>query len=248
MHKKIIRTAILTFAMAVFAQVSFSQTADELQKVKLADELVEITFRAFPMGTFQDTIEKMKTESLSGFKSEISATLNAKVDESADLSAAKKTEIKSKVPNLVDKMAVRVEVLVMQGLDMEQWIKETLAENYVKDLTLAEMEKINAFFKSSSGAVFFELVREEASAEFEKRPSKSSSMLKEKDALEIHKFMQTPSGTKFMAVFTKNADTFLNEKINMWGEGMIKKLEQDIESGELNKLLVDFITENLGRD
>lgn len=245
MHKNIVRTVILTFALAIFAQTSFSQTANEAQKIRLADELVEITFRAFPMGTFQDTIEKMKMESLGGFKSEISATLNSKIDESADLSAAKKAEIKAKVPNLVDKMAVRVEVLVTQGLDMEQWIKETLAENYVKDLTLAEIEKINAFFKSSSGKMFFELVKEEASAEFEKRPSKSSAMLKEKDAVEIYKFMKTPSGEKFMAVFTKDSDNFLNKKINAWGEDMLKNLEQDIENGELNKLLVDFIAENL---
>lgn len=245
MHKNVVRTAILTFALAIFAQASFGQTANESQKRALANELVEITFRAFPMGTFQDTIEKMKMESLDGFKSEISATLNSKIDESADLSAAKKAEIKAKVPNLVDKMAVRVEVLVMQDLDMEQWIKETLTENYVKDLTLAEMQKINAFFKSSSGTIFFELVKEEASAEFEKRPSKSSEMLKVKDALEIYKFMKTPSGERFMAVFTKDADSFLNKKINAWGEDILKNLEQDIENGELNKLLVDFIAENL---
>lgn len=245
MYKNIVRTTILTFALAIFAQASFGQTADEEQKITLSDELVEITFRAFPMVTFQDTIEKMKTESLSGFKSEISSTLNAKVDESADLSAAKKAEIKAKVPNLVDKMAVRVEVLVMQGLDMEQWLKEALAENYTKDLTLADLKKINAFFKSSSGTVFFELVKEEASAELEKRPSKSSTMLKNKDAAEIYKFMKTPSGEKFMTVFTKDTDNFLNEKINAWGESMLKDLEKDIESGELNKLLVDFIAENL---
>ncbi|MCD9185546.1 MAG: hypothetical protein LUM44_03880 [Pyrinomonadaceae bacterium] len=245
MHKNIITATILTLALTVCAQISFSQTANDAEKVRLANELVEITFKAFPMNTFQDTIEKMKTESLQGFKSEISATLNAKIDETADISAARKAAIKAKVPNLVDKMAVRVETLIMQGLDMEQWIKETLAENYVKDLTVAELEKVNTFFKGSSGTVFFELVKEEAAAELEKRPSKSSSMLKNNDAVEIYKFMKTPPGEKFMAIFTKDADNFLNKKIMVWGEDMLKNLEQDIESGELNKLLVDFVAENL---
>jgi len=248
MHKNIIRTAILTFALTVFAQFSFSQTANESQKAKLAAELVEITIKAFPTESFQTTIDDMKTESLNGFKSQITKTLNAKIDESADVSAAKKSEIKAKVPNLVEKMTLRVEVLVTQGLDMNQWIKDTLAENYAKDLTDAELEKIITFFRSASGTEFFKLVQEEATAELEKRPSKSSSMLKEKDAAEIYKFMETPAGKKFMATFTKDADDFLNKKINAWGDGMLKSLEKDIEGGELNKLLVDFIMENFGEN
>lgn len=244
MRKNIIITAVLTLALAVFAQVSPGQTADQTQKVKLADELVEQTFKAFPMESFEKTIEELKTGSLGGFKTQITKMLNAKIDESADISAEKKAEIKTKVSPLVDKMAKRVEVLVLQDLQMEQWIKESLKENYLKDLTLSDLQKLTAFFKSPSGTAFFELVEEEARAEIEKRPSKTAEILKEDDAVEIYEFMKTPPAEKFMNAFAKESDSFLDAKINDWGENMIKNLEKDMEDGELHKLLTGFITEN----
>lgn len=243
-HKYVIRTALLTVAMALFAQISFSQATNEAQKTKLADELVEQTFKAFPIDAFQKNIEEVKSGSLGSFKTEIAKMLNGKIDESAELSTEKKAEIKSKVSPLVDKMAERVEVLVMQDLQMEQWIKESLKENYLKDLNISDMQSLTTFFNSPSGTAFFELVEEEARAEIEKRPSKSAEMLKDDDAVEIVKFMKTPPAERFLKAFARDSDNFLNAKINAWGENMIKSLEKDMESGELNKLLIEFIKEN----
>lgn len=248
MKKIILNTAISTIALAIFAQISFAQTVSDAEKTKLANELVEITFKAFPMEVFQNELDEMKTKSMRDFNKEITNTINSKIDGTSEFSVEKKAAVKAKVPAFMDKMTVRVETLLMRDLNLEQWIKESLFENYTNDLTAADLQKINAFFKSPSGTAFFELVKEEAAASVEKRASKAESMLKEKDAVEIDKFMKTEAGTKFMATFSKDADSFFEAKAATWSEGMLQNLEKDMESGELNKLLVGFITENFGEN
>lgn len=244
MIKSIAKMMFMALVLTVFLQNVKAQADDSDQKAQLVNDLVKSTFEAFPMGIFEGIVEKMKTESLGGFRNEISKMMTSKVDETAEFSVEKKADIKNKIPALVDKMAIRLEVLVTQDMDMSQWIKESLADSYTKELTVDELKKLTSFFNSPSGKAFFEVVKEEAAAQGENRPANSDGILKNKDAVEIEKFMKTPVAQKFMANFVKGSDTYLEAKIESWGETMLKNIEAEMETGEIGKLLKDFMETN----
>ncbi|HQU82885.1 MAG TPA: DUF2059 domain-containing protein [Pyrinomonadaceae bacterium] len=244
MKKNIFNAFLFALVLTISAQVSFGQKTAPNTKKQLVKNLVESTFSSFPINFFENNLEEVKKKSINDFKTEMSNMLNSKIDENANFTAEKKASIKEKVPAVADQLGERVKLLVTDGLDITKWLKEGLADNYEKQLTLAEIKQINTFLKSPAGKTFSLVIKEIATADFEKRTPDTNSILNAKDTVQINKFMKTPAAVKFKSVFTEDMDQFIKQRIDAWGEDVLKKIQTDVEDGELNKLLVGFFTEN----
>lgn len=241
MKKIMIKVGVLTLVFTFFAQFSVAQTA---QKKRLVNELVNVTIAAFPTDFIDSSVEKMGTLGAEGIKKELGAAVLEKI-ENSDLTAERKISAKQAVPDFTEKLGEKFKEIMKENLTMNDWIRESLSVNYYKQFTVAELRQLVAFFKSLSGNDFLVLVKEFASAEIEKRPPQKDGLVKKSSEVQIEKFMKTPAGQKFMNKFTDDDDKILEKRIDEWGAKMLKKVEEDMESGEMNKMLMDFRRQHL---
>lgn len=236
---KILFSAI---ALMICASISPSQTVSA-DKTRLVNQVTEQTFEAFPVEFFEIEIEKVKKESGEQIKSEFTNLIIKKTEENPDLSSQKKEEIKAKVPDFSERFGNKVAEVIGRDLDINLWIKEALADNFAKNFTVAELKKIDSFMKGTHGKAFFAAVKEIASAKIQKQEA-GTPQLTARQSIEIEKFINSPLGKKFMDVFGDNTENFLTQKIDVWGDNMLKNIEESMEKGELGEMLEQFIAEN----
>lgn len=246
MKKHLFKAAFLLAAITFSAQFSFAQTTAAAQKKKLVNDLVAATFASFPIEGLETTIEKMKDSGAKEIEAQMANLINEKLDASANMPAAKKNEIRKKIPAFTALFSERFKTMLGENLDLPLWIKESLAVNFDRQFTLAELRRLSAFFKSPSGKDFTNLVKEIAAAEAEKREPQTDGIVPKKSEVQIERFMKTPLADKFMKKFTEDPDGILEKRIDEWGDKMIEKVEEDMRSGEMNKILMDFVNENFG--
>lgn len=242
MKKNIFKLSVLTLVLTFCAQFSAAQA---VQKKQLVDELVNATFEAFPTDVIDNSVEQLGRYGAEGIKKELGDLVLEKI-EGSNLTAEKKDSAKAAIPAFTDQIGEKFKELLNENLTMNDWIKESMAVNYNKQFTVAELKKLVTFFKSSSGSDFLILVKEFASAEMEKRAPQTDGLVGKASEAKITAFLNTPTGKKFLDKFTEDNDKILEKRIDEWGEMMLKKVEQDMESGEMNKILMDFISENIG--
>lgn len=242
MKKNILKAGVLTLVLAFCVQFSAAQA---VQKKQLVDELVNATFEAFPTDIIDNSVEQMARYGAEGIKKEIGNLVAGKID-SSELTAERKDAAKAAIPAFTEQLGEKFRELLNENLTMNDWIKESMTVNYDKQFTVAELKQLVAFFKSPSGGDFLILVKEFASAEMEKRAAQTDGLVGKASEAKIMAFLNTPTGKKFIDKFTDDNDKILEKRIDEWGELMLKKVEQDMESGELNKILMDFISENIG--
>lgn len=242
--KKITTKILFSAAVLIIcASFSHSQTTVSADKTGLVNQITEQTFAAFPVEFFEIEIEKVKKESGEQIKREFTNLIIKKTEENPDFSAQKKEEIKAKVPDFGERFGNKVAEVIGRDLDINLWIKEALADNFTKNFTVAELKKIDSFMKGAHGKAFFAAVKEIASAKIQKQETETPQ-LTARQSIEIEKFINSPLGKKFMDVFGDNTENFLMQKIDIWGDNMLKNIDESMKNGELGEMLEQFIAEN----
>ncbi len=239
--KKILPVLLLIMFAAATSQNIFAQQKAGAAKKLLVNQLVEKTYKIYPLKMFSGVIEDTEGSLAGAFKTEMAATLNALIDKQDGASDEKKAAAKTKVPKLAERMAARIGEIIRADFTPDLWVKENLRQNLSKKFSIAELKKLNVFFGSPDAKIFIEaFARElenstgnpadEAREKFEATPA-------------FAKFEKSRLSAKFLDNFFGNTD-YLTGKIDKWSDKMSKILDEDMEKGEFKRLIEAFISEN----
>ena len=235
------RNIALLFVLAMAGAVAVNaQAGGPDEKKFLVSDLVEATYGAFPADFFRKAAaEGVKTE-LGDLTKTIEEGLIRKIDADQEITAAQRAEAKSKAPAFAVVLAEKTMEIGLRGLDIDTWIKEALAYSYSKSMTTDELRQVKTFLDGPDGQTFLLVVREEANAEMEKRPSKSPEMLANADPVKVGAFIESPLGKKFIAVFDNDTKEYLDRKTSEWGSGIEGRIASEIKEGELARMMKEF--------
>jgi len=172
MTKLTVKILIAVMFAAILAQASFGQKNVSAQKRRLVSQLVEKTYQIYPAEQLNGAIDDTKGEMSAMFKNQVAAMITAKINARADLSEEKKDAAKNKLPELTDRFAARLDALIRRDYKPEQWVKDSLRQNYTTRLTVSDLKKINVFLAGADGRDFIEMIKKRRCRRNEERSSR----------------------------------------------------------------------------
>ena len=244
MTNSIVKILLAVLISAVSAQVSFGQKSAAAQKKKLVGQLVEKTFKLYPIKGFDDDIEASNKVISGKFKTDIAETIVSKIDANPNFSDEKKAAAKDKIPELTDRLAERLKIIVTGDLNSELWLKDILRQSYAQSLTVADLKKTIAFLDTPGGKYFIDIIKKEADGNGETAKSGAPTDDEIEASPGFVKFANSPTADKFLDSFLTNSSQLLSAKVDAWSVEASKRLDADLKNGEINLLVTEFIKNN----
>lgn len=235
----------ISLVLLGLVQFSFGQKAVAPSKQKLVSQLVSTTEKFFPYEEFDGMIEKTRTIFSSGMEEELGKEIERKIDATDKLSAEKKAEIKAKIPALTKEMSNYVNHLIGKNFKIKSWVKESATKHFSKSFTVAELQKLNAFFQSPNGRNTLLAMNKALSMGIKSEKDETNLVDAEKFAKYAEKLLMTKTGEKFFKTLSKNILDDVSGEIEKSGDRFLAELNESLNEKELNQILLKFVADNI---
>ncbi len=230
------------FVMSVIIGSSQFTSAQTLTKTELVNLMVELTVAGHPRLT-EDKIAA-ETVDMNKYQEEerrdYPQFIEYALKDNAKLTADQKAFAKANSDKLVELMIQKVADYQKKSNNAETWLKEALTKNYTLKLTTAELDKLLKYFLTDEGKTVLIYT---ATAPLNKLNGGQAVSTKA-EKLAHGKFVKTLLGKKFMAIFIKDSDVYLNAKSQVASKTYLKEIQTLYDSAGLNPLINQFVTEN----
>ncbi len=242
MTRKILFISLIVLGLAQF---SFGQQKVQSTKKKLVTNLVTATEKFFPYQQFDSTFQNMITTITGKFERDIGKEVTDKIDSNKNLESAKKIELKSKVPALMQDVAKFLNVMIGKKFKLKVWVSESSTNHFTRNFTTAELRQLTTFFNSPSGKIAILSFNQTLARGIEDEPSAVNSNAEKDFVKNTAKILRTSAGKKFFNIITENVMQDVNTQIDLWGNEFMKDIDNSFAKGELNRMLLDFLGENI---
>lgn len=152
---------ILFILLTVLGLVQFSFGQGATAKSKAIAQLFNQTGEMFPIDMIEGEIRKqIEANIVNSEKTYLLEPFYEKIDSDTTLTEEKKTELKKKYPEFVKKLSELIRELGFEGFDMQKWYQKSFTANISKNLTSAELKKLNTYFSTPTGKDFVQKFRQ----------------------------------------------------------------------------------------
>ncbi len=242
-----IKTVLLTliiFAISSAAPSAFGQkTNPGAAKAELVRNLVEITITSFPTQDMQISFRKEVDKVTDAEITENSDIIRPVLEKSESFSAEEKTKLLNNLPSLAAILARQVNSAVIRELKFEEWTRTSLAANYSKKFTVAELNRLIAYFQTDTGKLMLESVNINLKNIFDSDQNSDDVVSNDENA----PFIVSTTGKKFVEIVYESLikdiveNTVPSKKEQAESVGKVMKAHGD---ENINKLLSKYLREN----
>lgn len=233
------RSLFILFILLGLAQISFAQKAVPPAKKKLVAQLITNTSEIFPSEAFQDIFQQLNNDQSTELTKELTASLNSKIDADANLSAQTKAEAKAKVPELVGKISHLTKTLLAKNFEITTWVNQSFNKHYSTKFTVSELQKLNAYFKSSNGKETVKLFNKMIVGGIKNKDQDVEPS--DAEAEQMGNFLKAPHGNKFFNVLMDGVFKDVSDKTDVWSKQALNNLKQQMTAGEMKRLIDEFL-------
>jgi lipopolysaccharide biosynthesis regulator YciM len=173
----------------------------------------------------------------------ISAGTLDKISQRKTLTDEEKTALKPKVDEFSKTISKSLQDIIMKNFDIRNASNESLQKNYEKIFTLAELQKLNTFFKSANGKRFVRRFKEMTNDKLEGKESKITDA-DMKMFEQISKVISLKTFSKFTDILIPDAMEDIQLFVKNWSETAKDSLDKDLENQNLKAQIEQFIAEN----
>ena len=249
MNKKnligLITAVFLLSPMMIVAQTSKPAASAASERERLAVELYGETANLFPAAVVEEIVETVRDQAVSQMKTTITATLGAKLDESDKFTPERKEAIKAKLPELAENVAEITRKIFTDGFTVRDWVGTASIKNYQKKFSEAELKELIATFQSSEGQEFVTLFNQTITNGLKENGKSVNLQGNPQVIATFDRFAETRLGKKFFNVLVNNVYADVSEEAKNWSDQSVKKLKSEMDNGSLNRVVMEFVRENL---
>lgn len=238
MTKKLLLFSLILLGLA---QISFAQSNPSPAKRKLAGEIAVNTYSLFPVQHFEDAFNTMSTEKGSELENELTESLLKKLDVSK-LTAEEKEIIKPRILDFTSKISQMMKNLIMKDFKVKEQTNKSLQKHYIKLFTLAELQKLNKFFKTSEGQQFVERFNQLVTGEMKGNPGKSKAE-DEEEFERLAKKLGEKLFVKFTDSLIEKVMIDIDKYVEDWSVQVGKNMDQATQNGAIKKEMDKFLAE-----
>lgn len=235
------KTLFIILILLSLTQLSYGQKPISPTKKKLVAQLITKTSEIFPVEAFETIFQKTNEEKSFDLEKDLTEMITSKVDTDENLSAQRKAEVKAKIPELTQNLAGLAKELIGQGFDVKIWIDEAFNKHYGESFTVAELQKLNTYFQTTTGKktvkLFHGLILGGIKGD-DKEPDGAT-------IIQMETFLKTPVGEKFFNVLLENIFKEISGKTDLWSKEVIRNIEKSMSSGEMKRLVEEFLAKNI---
>lgn len=225
---------------------SKKSTSAKAEAVKM---LVELTLSAHPsVGVLDEQLallpqnEESKKEAAAMKQNQIEL-FNSVLNENKKLTSAQKAFVKANYDRLGKIVDKQIADIIKSNFKFEQWIGESLEQNYTNNFTIEELSDLITFFQSADGRTALKLIKN----------SSESPLIAEKGGKPLHtkeeqssfdKFIVSPLGEKFIAALLKEPQVYIDTKMKTASAKHQEETFAMLDTANLNKMFNKFVAEN----
>jgi hypothetical protein len=239
MTKKLLLISLILLGLT---QISFAQSNPSTAKRKISAELAVNTYSLFPVQYFEDSFNTMSIEKSSEMEKEFSESLLKKLDASK-LTAEEKESVKPRILEFSSRISQMMKDLILKDFKVKDQTYKSLQNHYSTIFTLAELQKLNKFFKTSDGKQFVQVFNQLVTGEMNGKTG-NTKVDEEKEFERLTKSL----GNKLLAKFTDSlVDKVMldiDKYIDEWSVRVGKDIEKATQSGAIKKEMDKFLAEN----
>lgn len=235
------RVFIISLILLSLANFNFGQTSVSPTKKKLVNDLTASTSQIFPADKIDSLFKEVQAEKMAETAKGITDTISVKIDASEKLTAQEKAEIKTKIPELSQKLSKLAMGFMGKDFSVKIWTNSAFQKYYSSEFTNSELRQLNTYFKTANGKqiakIFKTLIIGGITDEKETPNAKNDALMES--------FLKKPFAEKFFDVLLGNIVTEVMGKTDAWSKKALKEIDKSLETGEMKKLLEDFIAANV---
>lgn len=239
MTKKIL---FISFILLSLAQFSLAQKTVSPTKKKLAVQLSAQTIAVFPVQFFEDSFNTMNSQKSVELEKELSESLLTKLEKS-NLTTEEKDILKPRITDFTRKISQMMKDVVMKDFNIKTESNKLLEKQYLKIFTLAELQKLNKFFKTPNGQNFVKMFNRLVTGELQSNKTVDSAE-EEKNFEAIAKSLDAKIFVKFTDSLVKNTMDDIVKYVEVWANQIPKNMEKEMTNGTIKKEMDKFMAEN----
>ncbi len=244
MKTKIILLTVLMTAVSFASQSGFAQKAKAATaKTELVQQLVEIIIQSYPaeemQNSFRASVEKVSETDIEENEDIIRPVL----EKNDRFSTDEKTYLMNNLPHLAALLARQITEAVIKDLKFEEWARKSLAAHYSKKFTVAELNKLIAYFQTDAGNIMLDSINSNLKDIF--NPDKTVDDVV--SSKETAPFIVSPVGNKFVKIIYENVVKDITDKAiptEKEQKASIVKVVVIQSDENIGKLLAAFLQEN----
>jgi t-SNARE complex subunit (syntaxin) len=234
------RILLILLILMGLSQGLFGQKPVSATKNKLVAKLISQTSEIIPSELFETVLQKTNDAKMSELAKDLAEKLNSTIDSETVLSEQKKTDLKAKIPEFSQHLAQVAKELIAKKFFIKSWISESFQNHYSKGFTTVELQKLNAYFETQNGKetvkLFNQLIGGISTGKTAEPDSKTADQMGE--------FLKTPIGEKFFKLILEKVLDDIVKKIDAWGKQVLQDINESMTSGEIKRLMTEFIEQN----
>ena len=219
------KSLLLIAASTVVVVCALTSTAQVPAKNKLAGEVSDLMFTAFPPGALTATARKEVENSTSNLEQVVITALMEKVKGDTALTEQQKQKARERLPVLSSSVVAKMKEIGYKGFDVEQWMRDGVTENFSATLTVNELQAAKRYLSSPGGRSYLSELRETAGSGAPGGPVDPP-------------FFRTVAGKKLLAAL--NDRVRFDRRFKAWATDMQAELMRSIQTGEIAAMVKDF--------
>lgn len=239
MTKKLLLISLILLGLA---QISFAQSNPSPAKKKIAAEIASNTFSLFPVVYFEEAFTSMSNEKGSEMEKEFNESLLKKLEVSK-LTAEEKEIVKPRILEFTQKISQMMKDLILKDFNIRSQTNKSLQKHYIKLFTLAELQKLNKFFKTTDGQQFVKTFNELVTGEMKGKTGANANE-DEKEFERLAKSLDRKLLGKFTDSLIEKVMEDIDNYVDEWSAQVGKNMEKETQSGAIKKEIEKFIDEN----
>jgi hypothetical protein len=236
MTKKIL---FISFVILGLIQFSVAQTP---AKKKLAGQLTRQTISVLPIQYFEDSFADMNAKQAANLEKTLSDTFLQKLEKSA-LTAEEKELIKERIAAFTQKVSLILKDLMTKDFNIGAEANKLLEKNYQKIFTLAELRRLDKFFKTSDGQFFVTKFNQLVTGKLNGTDNGITD-LDEQELERTGNLLGERLLVKFTGLLIEKAMDDISKYIDNWSNKMTKNIEKEMLNGAIKKEMDKFLAEN----
>jgi hypothetical protein len=239
MIKKLLFISLILVSLA---QISSAQNAPSPAKKKAAKEIAANTILLFPVQFFEDSFNTMNNEKSAEVEKDITESLFKKLEKST-LTPEEKEAFKPQITEFTSKISQMMKTLIMKDFNIRTQTNKSLEKNYVTLFTIAELQKLNKFFKTSDGQQFVKTFNEMVTGEMKGKTGNANGD-DEKEFEKLAKGLGEKLIVKFTDSLIPKVMDDINKYVEVWAAQIPKKMEKEMTNGSMKKEMDKFMSQN----